>query len=148
MKGWAIQKAADLLREKGFRSFYIDAGGDVQVYGKNSLEKPWRIGIRNPFDAKQFVKVVTIADKGIATSGTYERGAHVYDPVTKKKLDEIVSLTVIGSNVYEADRFATAAFAMGRKGIEFIEQLAGFEAYQIDKNGQAAYTSGFENYVL
>jgi thiamine biosynthesis lipoprotein ApbE len=61
---------------------------------------------------------------------------------------DVVSLTVIGPNVYEADRFATAAFAMGKKGIYFIEQLPGFEGYMIDTSAQATYTSGFERYVL
>jgi thiamine biosynthesis lipoprotein len=55
---------------------------------------------------------------------------------------------VIGPNVYDADRFATAAFAMGRNGIEFIEKLAGFEGYLIDQERQATYTSGFERLVI
>jgi len=57
-------------------------------------------------------------------------------------------VTVIGPNVYEADRFATAAFAMGRKGIEFIEKLVDFEGYMIDAQARATFTSGFERYVL
>jgi thiamine biosynthesis lipoprotein len=63
-------------------------------------------------------------------------------------LQDIVSLTVIGPNVYEADRFATAAFAMGKRGIYFIEQLPGFEGYMIDAAARATFTSGFERYVL
>jgi thiamine biosynthesis lipoprotein len=50
--------------------------------------------------------------------------------------------------VYEADRFATAAFAMGKRGIYFIEQLPGFEGYMIDASARATFTSGFERYVL
>jgi FAD:protein FMN transferase len=59
----------------------------------------------------------------------------------------IASLTVIGHNIYEADRFATAAFAMGAEGVHFIEGLAGFEAYQIDTSGVATFTTGFARYV-
>ena len=62
-------------------------------------------------------------------------------------MNEIVSISVIGPNVFEADRFATAAFAMQRKGINFIEKLDGFEAYMIDKNGIATMTSKFEKYI-
>jgi len=61
---------------------------------------------------------------------------------------DIASITIIGPNVYDADRFATAAFAMGKRGIQFIEKLAGFEGYMIDMRGIATYTSGFERYVL
>jgi thiamine biosynthesis lipoprotein len=50
--------------------------------------------------------------------------------------------------VYEADRFATAAFAMGKRGIQFIEKLVGFEGYMIDVEARATLTSGFERYVL
>lgn len=148
VKGWAIQQAAELLRKEGIKNFYIEAGGDIMVSGKNEKGDVWRIGIKNPFDQTKIVKVLQVTNVGVATSGTYIRGEHVYDPVGQKKLDEIVSLTVIGPNIYEADRFATAAFAMGKKGIEFIEKLQGFEGYQIDKNGQATYTSAFGKFVV
>jgi thiamine biosynthesis lipoprotein len=148
VKGWAILQAATLLKEAGFTNFYIDAGGDIQVSGKKG-GNPWRIGIRNPFNRKEIVKVLAVTDKGIATSGTAIRGQHIYDPHhPHTPLQEIVSLTVIGPNVYEADRFATAAFAMGKRGISFIEQLPGFEGYMIDASARATFTSGFERYVL
>jgi FAD:protein FMN transferase len=87
-------------------------------------------------------------DGGVATSGNYIRGAHIYDPKTENPLKDLVSITVIGPNVYEADRFATAAFAMGEKGIYFIESLKGFEEYAIDKAGIATQTSGFKKYEI
>jgi FAD:protein FMN transferase len=143
VKGWAILKAANLIKRSGFKDFYIEAGGDIEVGGKT-----WTLGIRNPFNIKEIVKVVSLKNQGIATSGTYFRGQHVYNPLRPKdKLTDIVSLTVIGPNVYEADRFATAAFAMGKAGIEFIENLNGFEGYSIDKSGMAAMTSGFNKYA-
>ena len=148
VKGWAIQNAAELLLKKGYKNFYIDAGGDVQSSGLNEEGEDWSIGIRNPFKQEEIVKIVYTKGKGIATSGSYLRGQHIYNPHTpQEKLLEIVSLTVIGENVLEADRFATAAFAMGRDGINFIEQLPGFEGYAIDKNGLATMTSNFELYT-
>jgi len=91
---------------------------------------------------------VYIRNEGIATSGTYIRGAHIYNPLNpQEQLNEIVSLTVIGPNIYEADRFATAAFAMGKNGIVFIEHLPGFEAYVIDVKGIATSTTGFSKYT-
>lgn len=148
VKGWAILNAAKKLKKEGIKNFFVDAGGDIQFSGKNEKGKPWQIGIRNPFNIKQIVKVVNLKNKGIATSGTYIRGKHIYNP--KKNFspaDEIISLTVIGPNVYEADRFATAAFAMGNKGIIFIENLKDFEGYSIDKKGIAIKTSGFNQFI-
>jgi thiamine biosynthesis lipoprotein len=148
VKGWAIFQAAHSLEEARFVNFYIDAGGDIQAAGmKNG--NPWRIGIRNPFNRTENVKILAITDKGVATSGTAIRGQHIYNPHEQAQpIEDIVSLTVIGPNIYEADRFATAAFAMGRRGIYFIEQLPGFEGYMIDSSARATYTSGFERYVL
>ena len=148
VKGWCIQQAALLLDQKGMKHFYLDVGGDIQVRGRNALGGPWRVGIRHPFKTDEVVKVVYPGECGVATSGTYLRGQHIYNPKDREQLlEEIVSLTVIGPNVYEADRFATAAFAMGRKGIDFIEGLEGFEGYQIDKEGIATMTSGFERFT-
>lgn len=143
VKGWAIKNAADILRKLGYYRFYIDAGGDAEIVGSN-----WTWGIRNPFDVSQIVKVLNLSDCGIATSGTYERGQHIYNPITKSSgITDIISLTVIGPNVYEADKFATPAFAMGVKGIEFIEKQKDLEGYMIDKNGIATMTSGFSKYT-
>ena len=148
VKGWAIFNAAELVRQRGFKNYYVEAGGDFQVVGKNDLGQNWRIGIRSPYNSQEIVKVVEISDGGIATSGTYVRGAHIYNPNHgDKPVTDILSLTVIGPDIFTADCFATAAFAMGKQGIHFIEHLEGFEGYMIDNDRQATFTSGFSRYV-
>lgn len=148
VKGWAIRNAARILRKDGFKNFYVDAGGDIQFFGKNQENKKWSAGIKNPFDSQEIVKIVYLSTEGIATSGTYIRGQHIYNPRNPDRpISEIVSLTVIGPDVYEADRFATAAFAMGRRGINFLESFPGLEGYLIDRQGIATMTSGFEQYT-
>jgi thiamine biosynthesis lipoprotein len=149
VKGWAIYNAGSLLSELGYKNFFIDAGGDIQVSGKNEQKTHWTIGIRNPFKTDEIVKVLKLDNKGVATSGTYMRGQHIYNPHNKhQEIKNIASMTVIGPNIYEADRFATAAFAMGKKGIEFIESLEGFDGYMIDEDAIATFTNGFEQYIL
>ena len=148
VKGWAIRNAAKVLHDLGFKNYFVDAGGDIQVQGKNAHRKNWSVGIRHPFNQNEIIKAVELRDQGIATSGTYIRGQHIYNPKNKDKfITDIVSLTVIGPDVYEADRMATPAFAMGRNGIQFIESLPGFEGYMVDLNGIATMTTGFFNYV-
>jgi thiamine biosynthesis lipoprotein len=149
VKGWAIYEAAKILWAAGFKNFFIDAGGDIQTSGKNASGEDWTVGIRSPFKPeKEIVKVLTLDNKGVATSGTYARGQHVYNPYKKNEaLSDIISLTVIGPNVYEADRIATAALVMGNEGISFIENLKGFEGYAIDAKGIATMTSNFKQYV-
>jgi thiamine biosynthesis lipoprotein len=148
VKGWAIWNAAELLKKKGFENFYIDAGGDIQPHGRNANGEKWAIGIKNPFNQAENIKVVRVSGEGVATSGTYIRGLHIYNPRGgNQPVREIISLTVIGPNIHDADRFATAAFAMGVKGIDFIERLLGYEGYAVDENKNATMTTGFEQYT-
>ncbi len=147
VKGWAIRNAAALVARSGAGDYFVDAGGDIQAAGRNADGGEWRVGIRNPFDQAQIIKVVEPRGKGIATSGTSIRGQHIYDPHARgTAIEEIVALTVIGPDVLEADRFATAAFAMGRNGIAFIERTPGLEGYVVDRHRRATFTSGFESY--
>jgi len=149
VKGWAIFNATGLLKEHGFSHFYVDAGGDIQVSGKNEKGNRWTAGIRNPFQREEIVKVVWLENKGIATSGLYVRGDHIYNPhKPNERITDVASMTVIGPNIYDADRFATAAFAMGEKGIHFIEKLPGYDGYMIDARGMATMTSRFNRFVI
>ena len=84
VKGWAIFNASELLKNSGFKNFYIEAGGDIQVQGHNGEGKPWKVGIKNPFNVKEIIKVVHLKNnEGIATSGSYERGSHIYNPLLR-----------------------------------------------------------------
>lgn len=149
VKGWAIHRVAEQLRQAGFADTYVEAGGDIQLNGHGPDGRPWQIGIRHPWQTGQMVKILRLTNRGVATSGTYERGRHIINPKTGWPADDdIVSLTVIGPNVYEADRFATAAFAMGLAGINFIQLLPGHEGYMIDRHGTASETTGWREYVV
>ncbi len=148
VKGWAIRNAATLLADAGVEGYCVDAGGDVQSAGRNETGAEWSVGIRNPFNDSEIVKIVYPRGRGIATSGSYVRGNHIYNPRHPGALvEDIVSLTVIGPDILEADRFATAAFAMGAAGIDFVEGQLGLEGYCIDAAGIATKTSGFDRFT-
>lgn len=148
VKGWAIQKSTELLRHHDVKNFMMNAAGDIATSGVNEEGQEWSVGIRNPFAHEEIVKVLYLKGMGVATSGSSERGAHIYDPLhPSKALIEIVSVTVIAENVLEADLLATAAFAMGKEGSTFLESIPGVEGYSIDKNGIATSTSGFMFYT-
>lgn len=146
VKGYAISEASKKLSKKGYENFYIEIGGDIDIRGLKNGQK-WKVGIRDPRDTTATKGVLHLTNVGIATSGTYERGMHIYDPIKKKLANEVASLTVIGSDVYEADRFATAAYAMGKKGIEFLDTMDGLEGYMISRDGKEYLTEGFRNYL-
>ena len=113
VKGWSVERASELLAARGMPRHCINAGGDVRVRGEPEPERPWGIGVVHPFDRESLTIVVEGCDIAVATSGTAERGAHVYDPHTHTPATELASVTVVGPDLTYADAYATAAFAMG-----------------------------------
>jgi len=148
VKGWAMLNTAARIIAVGYENYFVNAGGDIAMSGKNEKGGQWSVGIRNPFNIHEIVKVVYPRGKGIATSGSYIRGDHIYNPLSpEEKLRDVVSISVIGPDVLKADLIATAAFAMGKDGIAFVENLPNFEGYAIDAQGIATMTSGFDAYL-
>ncbi len=147
VKGYAISQAAKLLIEAGCQNFLIEIAGDLQTKGVNDEGKPWQVGIENPFNRAEIIKIVKLADMGMATSGTAIHPDHIINPLTRQPAHEIASLTVIAPNVYDADRMATAAFAMGQKGVEFMQKLPGYAAYMVTNDRQGIMTESFKQYV-
>lgn len=147
VKGWAIAQVAQLIQHSGFDDYFVDAGGDVQTGGVNQDGQPWRVGIRHPRQTHKYAKLLDLSGVAVATSGTYERGQHIYNPKTGQPVSDIVSLSVVGPNVYEADLHATTAFAMGRQALDYLSRQPGYEGYLIDSDDQVSFTSGFTQYV-
>lgn len=132
VKGWAVEEAAWVLDGAGARNYSINAGGDVVVRGGPAPGEPWRIGIRHPLRADAIAHVVELHDGAVATSGAYERGEHITDPLTAAAPRDWLSVTVVGPSLTMADAYATAAFAMGSAGLAWVERHPGYRAYGID----------------
>jgi thiamine biosynthesis lipoprotein len=148
VKGWSVEGASRILDEAGTKNYCINAGGDVFARGDETPGRPWRIGIRNPWDAQTVAAVVSAHDLAIATSGTYERGQHVIDPHTGRPPDGAMSMTVIGPSLALADAWATAAFAMGVRGVEWVaRELDGYEASAITMDRYVITSAGFERFM-
>lgn len=146
VKGYAISQAAKWLRENKVDNFLVEIAGDLQTSGVNNEGTAWKVGVENPFNRSEIVKIVKLSGQGMATSGTAVHPDHIINPLTQKPAHEIASMTVIAPDVYDADRFATAAFAMGTKGIEFIHNLSGYAGYMITNDRQAVMTAEFKQY--
>ena len=127
VKGWAIRNAAALVARSGARDYFVDAGGDIQSAGHNADGNPWRVGIRNPFDQAEIIKVVDPRGKGVATSGTYVRGQHIYDPHARRTRPSRRSsaLTVIGPMCSRPTVSPPPPSPWAADGISFIAAVAG-----------------------
>jgi thiamine biosynthesis lipoprotein len=143
VKGWAIDRACAILDGHGYRHYYVEAAGDVRTRRPDGIGAPWRIGIRHPVQRDRVTRIIPADDLAVATSGTYEKGPHIRDPHTGSEATHWLSFTVVGADILDADVYATAAFAIGRRGLDFIEARPRFEAYAIDPQLRATWTSGF-----
>ncbi|MBP7056523.1 MAG: FAD:protein FMN transferase [Candidatus Omnitrophica bacterium] len=155
-KGYAVDRATKVLKDLGIRNAVVSAGGDMFCIGARSKEKRWKIGIQHPRDRSKIIYTINVTDKGVDTSGDYERYftiagkrySHIIDPKTGMPIgDNIVSATVVALDSMTADIFATALCVSGKGGLG-LAVSNGIDAMLIIKedNGLSTYmTKDFES---
>jgi thiamine biosynthesis lipoprotein len=143
VKGWSVDRVAQLLSGMGAENFAVNAGGDVIVRGRGLPDDCWRVGIQHPTIDDKIAAVVVASDLAIATSGAYARGDHVVDPHTRLPPTGVLSVTITGPELATADAYATAAFAMGTNGPAWTARLGGYEAMTVLADERVLSTPGF-----
>jgi thiamine biosynthesis lipoprotein len=148
VKGWALDRAASMLRDAGAHRFSINAGGDVVTSGRPAPDAEWRVGIQHPWSRQQVAAVVAGTDLVIATSGAYERGDHIVDPRTARPARGLASVTVVSDRLTlaVADAYATAAIVLGEEGMPWLAEQDDVEAIAITDDREVIVTAGFERY--
>ncbi|WP_419211464.1 FAD:protein FMN transferase [Maribacter sp. X9] len=143
-KGYAADRAKDLLISKGVVSGIINASGDMNTWGRQPDGKEWKVAITNPMDKNKVFALLPITDGAVVTSGNYEkyvnfnnvRYTHIIDPRTGYPATGIISVTVFAPKAELADALATSVFVMGKEvGLNRIEQLPKVECIIIDDKG-------------
>ena len=142
VKGWSVQRASELLSASGAVNHLVDVGGDIQTRGRPAPDARWEIGIRHPFDATSVCWVMAGTDLAVATSGTYERGYHVVNPLTGGLARALRSVTVVGRDMGTTDGYATAALAMGLPALKWLAGLDGYEAGVVTADGDCYGSEG------
>ena len=131
-KGYAVDRAIHILKERGVTSSLVDAGGDIGLLGSKPNGEPWRIGIQHPRDMRKMIAVLEIDSGNVATSGDYERFFHqdgrryhhILDPKTGWPAQGCMSATVLTNTAMDADMLATSIFVLGPdEGLAFIDSL-------------------------
>jgi thiamine biosynthesis lipoprotein len=145
VKGWAIARVTEQLRDAGARNFSLNAGGDALLSGRPDGDDRWWVGIQHPRSVAEIAMTLGLCDQAIATSGTYVRGAHIHDPLAGRAPSGLLSVTIVGPDVATADAYATAAFAMGatRAG-HFCAGLGGYDAVLIRDDDTVITTAGID----
>jgi thiamine biosynthesis lipoprotein len=150
VKGWAADRVAQILVDAGCGHVQVNAAGDLALRGGNLLDsgevEPWKIGVVNPDNKREVLRVFEIWDGAIATSGTYERGAHITDPHTGLIAIGAKSATVVGPDGGLADSMATALMVTGDGGAQLFAQpeLDKYSAWCIDRHSVSAWGVGPE----
>lgn len=143
-KGYAADKAKDLLISKGVQSGIINASGDMNTWGKQPNGNDWKIAITNPMDKNKVFALLPITNRAVVTSGNYEkyvnfngkRYSHIIDPRTGYPSTGIISVTVFAPKAELADALATSIFVMGKEaGLDRINQMPKIECIIIDEAG-------------
>jgi thiamine biosynthesis lipoprotein len=143
VKGWAAERALDEFKNAGLPAAMVNAGGDIAAYGRPAPGQPWRIGIRHPLAEDRLLLMVELDGPGaVATSGTYERGAHLFDPHTGAPAHGLLAATVVGLDLAFADALATALFVSGGALLERISRLAGYHGFTVSGDGVVRATRG------
>ncbi len=151
-KGYAADRAADVLRKRGIQNGIVAIAGDIRVMGRRPDGSPWRIGVQHPRQADKTLIVLELSDKSISTSGDYERFQiankkryhHILDPRTGKPSQGMESVTVIGDRGAVIDPLTTALFILGPdKGMKLVKDL-GCDAIFVDDRGRTITTEGIK----
>jgi thiamine biosynthesis lipoprotein len=152
VKTWAAKRAAEYILQSGIEDFTMNAGGDVWLSDHLSVDQDWRIGISKPVSiAAPDAGVLTVIDlkntsfRAMATSGSAERGEHIWNPKAagKEAPTDLVQVSVVAEDLVTADVWATAAFAAGQRGVALLNAAPGIEALFILANGDLAATDNF-----
>jgi len=148
-KGYATEKAAQILRESGIKHALINAGGNVYALGAKPDGTPWRVGVRDPRNVNGIIAVLSVIDTSVVTSGDYERYfeeggvrySHIIDPSTGKQARGLMQTTVIAESSTDADIINKPLFVLGRqRGTDFAKKLEGVGAIFVGEDKQVTFT--------
>jgi thiamine biosynthesis lipoprotein len=146
-KGYAVDRAVQVLRERNYHEIMVEAGGDLRAVAGPLTKGQRTIWVRHPRQPDELFAAIKLDEGAVATSGDYERSFekagrryhHILDPQTGHPAAPTVSVTIVAETSELADATSTAVFVMGpERGMQFIESdpnLAGLIIYHETVDG-------------
>lgn len=155
-KGYTSDKVIGILRDSGVESAVVSLGGNVQTLGKKPDGSQWKVAVKDPFSPEKEMCIVSIDEKAVITSGSYERYFtgedgnnywHIIDPSDGRPADNgLVSVTVIGDSGLMCDALSTALFVCGTEGAEELwRQQQDFDLILVTDDHRLLITEGIED---
>ncbi len=154
-KGYAVDRAFELLNSLEYKNLIVNAGGDLRV-GGSKLDQPWAIGIQDPRSSQKMMARISVSNAAIATSGDYERFFmyqgkryhHIFNPKTGFPTEDCQSVTIVCTDGMTADALATAVFVLGpEKGYALCQKLNDVDCLIVDKEGKISLSQGLKDRI-
>ena len=149
VKGWAIERASNILCAAGSKVHLVNGGGDIQSCSDGTFD--WGIAIADPRDSSRVILAVGDPQAprfAVATSGSAERGEHIVDARGGAAGTGLLSVTIVGVSLTDVDIAATTAFALGAAARDWVEAHDDLEAFAVLTDGGMWTTTGFSRYVV
>ncbi len=157
-KGYAVDAAGKKLEERGIKSYFVQAGGDLFVRGKKPDGSKYRVGIRDPRGQGEsdYFAIMEVEDHAFSTAGDYERGFvkdgkryhHIIDPRSGYPADASRSVTVWAPTAFVADAIDDAVFILGPKeGLKLAEKFEGVGVVIVGKDNKVTISSNLASVV-
>lgn len=158
-KGYATERVARIMIDKGITGLLLSVGGNVRAIGhREEKQQLWNVGIQNPDLESEdpYILITQLEDLSLVSSGDYERYYtvdgkeyhHIIDPNTLMPAEYFTAVSIITQDSGLADALSTTIYNMPlEEGQALIESLEGTEAMWVMKDGSLVYSSGFEAYI-
>jgi FAD:protein FMN transferase len=139
-QGYTVDLIVEFLESKKSQNYLVEIGGEIRGKGYNQQKEIWKIGIENPKNEEELMKIISLSDAAVATSGSYhnikikngKKLSHVIDPKTGLGVEHsLLSITVKAKSTAEADAYATAFLAMGLEKSKILSQKLKLKIYAI-----------------
>lgn len=151
-KGYAADQGKFLMQQLNVNAGIVNASGDMATWGTQPNNKPWRIGITNPFKLHKSLKILEVTDASITTSGDYQkyvefngkRYSHIINPKTGMSASGLISVTVIGENAETANGLSTSIMVLGyEKGLELLKSYPNYACLILTDKGKVKKSKNF-----
>lgn len=151
-KGYAADKAREVLENQGIKSAYLNLGGNIVAIGNKTDGTPWNIGIQDPLKNRgEYFGIIRVSNKSIVSSGSYERFFikdnkkyhHILNTKTGYPAESgILSSTIVSDKSIDGDALSTITFILGlEKSMEIIEKMDGVDAILVTNDKKVHVTS-------
>ena len=154
-KGYATERVAKTLQERGVTGYVLNVGGNIRAIGEKPDGTKWTVGIENPL-GEEYLAYLELADESVVTSGSYQRYYyvdgkkyhHIIHPETLFPAESFLSVSVINKDSGLCDALSTALFCKTlEEGLELIESLPETEAMWVMQDGTKTVSSGWNKFV-